>query len=132
MIKIVGFIAFFFSSQIFCQAKLNYTAKQLRQAFPNEIFEEYYTNDSTRYIYFEDKTMECIHFFSKKENITNSAIIIPNTNDLLNYLIEECNKHYVIINNKKWRFYSENGILNIELIYRNDGGRPYLYYTLND
>jgi hypothetical protein len=122
--KLVFQIALLISLQILCtnalaQARLGSTEKEIRNDFSEHYIKTGYANDGSKYIYWENNEMLVAYYFNK-ESICESCAIFTKTQGVLNYLVEKYNKNYVIISETKWKMYSENGIMNIELFFEKD------------
>lgn len=123
MIKTLFQITFVILLQILCsnaiaQARLGSTESQIRKDFSDRYFERGTANDGTKYIYWSDESMIVAYYLDSK-NVCQSCAIFPKKQGTLNYLVEKYNKNYVIVSETQWKMYSDNGIMNIELVFDN-------------
>ncbi len=130
ILKILLFISWLlFAKNLLAQARIGYTEKQIKSEFSNYNFKTAYTNDNTKYIYWEDADLISAYYLNDK-NISYACIIVPKKQGVLNYLIESYNKKYVIISETQWKMYNNNGIVNIELVFKD--GSAFIRFTDND
>lgn len=122
MIKTALTIVLFFLVQAFCtevsaQARLGSTESEIRKDFSGTSFKIARTDNGTKYIYYENNEM-VVAYYLNDDNECFRTSIIP-TQGTLNYLVEKYNKSYVIISDTKWKMYTDNGIVNIDLTFDN-------------
>jgi hypothetical protein len=115
-----------FAESLLAQARIGYTEKQIKSEFANYNFKTAYTKDNTKYIYWEDADLISAYYLDNK-NISYACIIVPKKQGILNYLVESYNKKYVIISETQWKMYNNNGIVNIELVFRD--GATFIRFT---
>lgn len=118
------FISISFSS--FSQAMLGYTAYDIKMNFSSNVFTDGVTDYGDKYISTFFKRALVGYYFNA-EGYTDRIIIIPSSQGNLNYYVESYNSRYVIISSTKWTAYSDGGIMNIELIFPDDGTSPYFF-----
>lgn len=98
------------------QSRIGYSERQIRQEFTNLKFEQGYTEDGIKYISTVGERLMIIHYFDKN-GFSVMCSATPIDVGMLNFLAEKYNKNYVIINERKWKYYDQGGqILNIELV----------------
>lgn len=100
------------------QARLGYTESEIKAAFPKEEFKSGFTEDYQPYIYFENQNIICFYYFND-EKTSFFCKIFPLYKSTLNYLVEKYNKEFVIISDTHWKYYTENGIIYVDLVFEN-------------
>jgi hypothetical protein len=110
------------STIIFGQARLGSTVSDIKSEFSESSYnlKSGYDSDDDYYIILTTEKAEVLHYFNS-DKICNLSIIKPKNQGALNYYVELYNKQYVIISDRKWKMYSENGIANIELLFPESG-----------
>lgn len=116
MKKILFIIVFsLFAFLTNAQSRLGYTESQIKSDFSNQTFKTNYTEAGTRYIYFDDGNILAMYFFDEN-GICNLCSAYPLRTGVLNYMVEKFNKEYVIIDDTKWKYYTGNVIIYIQLV----------------
>jgi hypothetical protein len=78
------------------------------------------STDGKPYMHFEMKYSIVFHYFNEDE-ICTMSVILPKEEGMLNYLVELYNKSYVIVDDRNWKMYAENGaIATIQLVSENE------------
>lgn len=106
------------------QARIGSTEWQIRSDFSDKTFTSGTTNDGVDWIAWETETVFAIYYFNDAGRCYRTCIS-PYTEGALHFLIETYNKKYVIVSDTHWKYYSENGIMNIYLIFE-DGYRYFM------
>ncbi len=101
------------------QAKIGFTEQQIRDSLPFVSFKKGETDNSIRYIVYNNDRAIIAYYFDDFGRCYLTAVL-PNTQGDLNYFVEVYNNRYVIISSTEWRAYLKNGILKIKLIYPDD------------
>lgn len=129
---IIGLV--FLHQNLFSQARLGYTASDIKKEFSDKSHELVSEYDSDKDYYIRVWTdIATVYFYFDEDFVCNLVYIIPDDNGKLNYYVEDYNKSFVIINNKEWNMYNESGIANIKLIYpEKKGDKPYFVWIPND
>lgn len=123
------FIMILFNSKSFSQSRLGYTESQIRSEFSEQVFSTSYTEKGTKYIHFTNERLLAMYFFNE-ENICFLCSATPLNGGVLNYMVENFNKKYVIISDTSWKYYTENGlIIYIDLVETN--GTMSFFYRQN-
>jgi hypothetical protein len=99
------------------QSRLGHSKSQILEEFAqfNPVFEIKENGDSV--IHF---TMDraVVFQYINGEGFCNMSIIVPRDRDNLNYYVQKYNEQYVVLNDRNWKMYSENGtIAAIELVH---------------
>lgn len=99
----------------FSQSRIGFSESEIRREFSQSKFEVGYTDNRTKYIstYFE--RLFVIYFLNDK-NICFMTSTTPTDGGMTNFLVENYNNKYVIIDERSWKSYTENGILYISLV----------------
>lgn len=107
----------------FGQARLGSSAKEIKQEFADAKYalKENYGTEGVYSITLRNNLATVIYYFDS-EKICGRTIIIPDNEAVLNAYVENYNKNYVVINDTKWKMYSNDGISYIELVM--DGKLP--------
>lgn len=120
---------FFISSFLgFSQSRIGFSESEIRREFSESKFEVGYTDNRTKYIstYFE--RLFVVYFFNDK-NICFMTSSTPTDGGMVNFLVESYNNKYVIIDERNWKSYTENGIIYITLV--EVQGKLTFVYTLS-
>ncbi len=112
---------------IFGQARLFSTESQIKSEFSEMNFKSGYLNDGARYISFSNKDIWVAYSFNK-DGLCDFCSVKPKTQGLINATVERFNKQYVIISDREWKFYSDKGIMYINLEFV-DQKAIFHYYT---
>lgn len=126
ILLILGFLASTFIS--FSQSRLGYTEAEIKSDLYLWTFQSAYTNDdSTYYIYSETPDNYVVAYYFNSSGICNFCKLYTSDNATLNTFVQKYNNQYVIISDTKWKMYNSNGVMNIELIFK-DGFSYFIYY----
>jgi len=110
---------------MFSQARIGYSEKQIKDEFYDCKFEIKYSDYGQKYITTNDFYRCFVFYYFDENNICSSCLIVPKTSGDLNFYVEEYNKECVIISNTQWKFYTNSGIIDINLIF----GDNFTYFT---
>lgn len=100
------------------QAHFGVTEQKLYAFHPASIWYEDYTAAGRRFVFFENSAGQWRYFFDPVTKLTNFCMLVPSSIGQVNALVEGYNKRYVIISQKCWDEYLENGsIIRITLIF---------------
>jgi hypothetical protein len=124
LLPILVFIA---TLSVFGQARIGSTEQSIRNDFSDRTFKSGYDSDGDKWISAENSFSSIIYYFNSNK-VCYLTAVIPDTEAALNYLVEEYNKTYVIISETKWKMYSANGIMEIELKFSDGGGYYFIMY----
>ena len=132
MKKLIFILLLFVSFQTTkAQSRIGYSEAQIKNDFSTYSFEEGYTDDGTKYIYFKDDRALIVYYFGENGLCTITGIF-PLTQGSLNFFVQQYNKQYVIISSTQWQAYLHKGILEINLRYPKTGEMPYFLITPNN
>lgn len=115
MKKIFILFSFFITIFSFSQSRLGSTEREIKNEFSDrkyELEENYVQNIYTISVRLE---IAQVHYLFNSDKICEMVFIYPHNQGGLNYYVEMYNNQYVVISDKKWKMYSDNGIANIEL-----------------
>ena len=120
--RIVFFILTFllFSKAVYSQSRIGSYEKDIRSEFIKQKMETGFDDNKNRYLSVEFTSITAIYYFASNGKCI-ITFIIPDNQGSLNSMVENYNGKYVIVSDKKWKMYSDNGILDIELIFPNEG-----------
>jgi hypothetical protein len=125
---ILSFCLCFLSLSLFAQARLGFTASDIRKEFGAEHkIESNTTDDGTYYLSIDMGHAFVIYYFDK-QYICNICLVIPANQKMLNYYVQMHNEEYVIVSSTEWKMYTEHGISNIKLIM--DGEYTFFRWTI--
>lgn len=105
------------------QCRLGSTAAEIVAEFWQENFTTgqittpWYQEDGSvvrNYITFKNEDITCAYYLDQ-DNICKACMVIPQTQGMLNSMVERYNKQYVIISDEEWKAYSQNGYFQIQL-----------------
>jgi hypothetical protein len=102
------------------QSRLGYSKLEILEEF-REYNPEFERNENgTNSIHF--KMDRAVVFQYLNENgICDMSVIVPRSDNDLNFFVQMYNELYVNINDRNWKMYLENGtISSIELVHHND------------
>lgn len=109
-------IALTFGFNTFGQSRIGYTEKQIISEFSEFNFKPGRTEDGIKFISSVGERLMIIHYFNN-QGISVMCSATPLDVGMLNFLVEKYNKNYVILSDRKWKYYDQNGnILKIELV----------------
>ena len=111
----------------FAQARLGTAASDIRNEFSHLKMSSGNTDDGDYYLKVTMERSTVIYYFTSKY-ICYLTMIIPDDQGMLNWYVEHYNNNYVIINSRKWKMYSANGISNIELLFTDEGLCYFMWY----
>ncbi|SFV34311.1 hypothetical protein [Thermoflavifilum thermophilum] len=116
---------------IFGQARIGYTATQIKNEFWESEYNLHsgYDEDGNYYISITTERADVFYLFNS-DKVCYSTGIFPHTQGDLNFYVELFNKMYVIVSPTKWKWYSNKGIVNINLIYPEDGGNCFFLFSI--
>lgn len=130
---ILLFAFLLFCGNAYSQARLGSSLSQIRSEFSADQyqFKTGHLNDGTLYanVTMSDRTI--IYYFDSDYDCSATAII-PDNQGVLNGMVENYNKQYVIVSSTAWRMYSNEGICDISLQYPSDGGYYFLWTPHHD
>jgi hypothetical protein len=102
------------------QARLGHTRTDIFETFKeyNPTFE--IKEDGSRLIHFKmDRAL--VFQYLNENDICNMSVIVPIDQGDLNFFVEMYNRQYVIVDERNWKMYAENGeIASIELVHHDD------------
>jgi len=125
---LLAFVFVLINFAVFAQARLGSSEKDIRQEFNSKTFSSGYTDKGDRYISYEDTDVFVLYYFDEN-NICDYCVVKPQTRGLLNTYVERYNNQYVIVSNKDWKMYNDNGILCISLVFSKEFGTYFKYYA---
>ena len=112
------------------QAHLGSTEKEIRNLYPDKIFEVGYTDDGQKYISAFMIYGTFVYYFDKESGHSNLCIQVIDNMIYLNGQVEIYNKKYVIVSDTEWKAYLEGGgLLKIKLEYNAENKIYVFYYT---
>ncbi len=114
-----------FCSKGYSQARIGFTDKEIRKEFPKGKFKSGIDKDGDKYLSVELSTMTVIYYFNSDDRCSLTAAI-PDDQGSLNAMVEDYNKKYVIVSDKEWKMYNDNGIMTIELVFPEKGSAYFL------
>lgn len=102
----------------FSQVRIGYSAEEIKEEFTGteEGIDVRYTDDGKIYYVRDFPSVKFIYLFNE-DKICHTCVVVPLTEGALNTLVENYNKNFVIISDTKWKWYNENGIAEIELVF---------------
>ncbi len=132
-LSIILIFSFFYKSS--AQARLGSTKDVILKEFKDleyktELKSKFYEGQEHWFIKVNFKLCVATYFLDK-DDICIYTIIKPKSQGSLNYFVEDYNKKYVIVSDKKWRMYTKEGIAYIELVF-GDNGNYYFLWSIND
>ena len=102
------------------QIRLNSNKTEIKSEFSEDEYSlEEMKVDGIDAISIFTERVNLLYMFNS-EGICKANILIPHMQGDLNYFVESFNNKYVIISDKEWKMYTDNGIAKIELIYTDD------------
>ena|ERR1700741_334598 len=114
----------FLANYSFSQARIGHTEQQIRNEWSDQKFSSGRTEDGTKWIEWEEPNMRTFYYFGK-DGLCNFCIAKPLNQATLNTMVQHYNNTAVIISDIEWKLYTDNGILNIKLLYSDNGS----YFT---
>lgn len=124
ILLVVVFASF---STLQAQARVGYKSTDIMAEFRDKGIKMDVANDGTRYLWYADNVVT-VAYYLDNNYVCESTVIIPVNQGTLNYYCEKFNKEAVIISDTKWKLYTANGIMYINLIYDKEGGYYFRLY----
>lgn len=130
MKKILLLLLFCSISNIgFGQIRLNSSKTEIKKEFNQAKYSLNEMNiDGIETISIVTERVNLLYMFDS-DNICKICLLIPDTQGDLNYYVELYNRQYVVISDKEWKMYNQNGIAKIELIFTNN--KPSFKWSTN-
>jgi hypothetical protein len=130
MRKLFLIVVAFLPLLTFGQAHLGLSESEIKNKYPEKSFETDYTDEGQKYISTFMIYGTFVYYFDKETGLSSSCIQVVDELPYLNGQVEAYNKKYVIISDTKWKAYLEGGgIINIELVYKEEYKLYVFYYT---
>jgi hypothetical protein len=99
----------------YSQSRMGFSESEIRKEFSESKFEVGYTDSRIKYISTLFDRLYVVYFFNNN-NICYMTSATPTDGGMVNFLVENYNKKYVIVDDRNWKSYTENGILYISLV----------------
>lgn len=124
----VAFVLYSFISNQ-AQSRIGSSFRAIKEEFPMSKFNiDFKELTDTSCVYaVKEQSVISIYLFDKLE--CTATFIIPQNSIILKSYLEDYNKRYVIISDKKWKAYLGNGICNIDLESPANGNLPFFLWT---
>lgn len=119
LLSTIGLL-FILTTFAFGQARVRWKEQAIRNDFPARTFDHGYTDKGVKWISFDKEIASTIYYFDDN-GTCNLCAVFPHTQKILNGLVEKYNKEYVIVSDTKWKMYSGNGNMYIELKLKDEG-----------
>lgn len=120
------FLAISFISQ--SQSRLGYSYTEIRKEFGGKYeYTSGYSDKLGKYLEFYTE-ISTINYYFDYNNTCNLVLVLPKSPEDLHYHIESYNSRYVIVDDDKWKIYIDGEIVNVELLYAEDGGYFFMFY----
>jgi hypothetical protein len=130
MKRIILIAALLFSPLVKSQSRLNFTAQEILDELGSQYKITYdYSKDGDKMLNAQIGQYWVSYWFMDKSTTCNATMILPDTQGALNYLVEQYNKSYVVINATTWRMYSNNGMISDITLNSMDGDISYFLWT---
>lgn len=107
------------------QARIGSRSSDIMSEFSHKGIQMARADNGTYYLWYKDQSVTVAYYLDDNSYCTSTAII-PHNQGVLNWYCEKFNKEAVIISDTRWKLYTANGVLYIELVYADDGG--YYFY----
>lgn len=122
-------VIFFFtlSAISLAQARIGSSSSDILSEFRDKGIQWARTDDGSRYLWFEASNVTVAYYFDEK-SYCHLTVIVPHNQGALNFYCEKYNKEAVIISETRWKLYTANGVMDIELVYADDGGYYFRLY----
>lgn len=105
------------------QARIGWTEQEIKNEFSDNTFTSGFANNEVYYIQTRFIHSDIIYYFND-DNLCYGVVIFPITELDINYYVQNYNSKYVIISDKEWKQYFDNGnIMTINLFYEPKSGR---------
>ncbi|GJQ32170.1 MAG: hypothetical protein HBSAPP04_10090 [Ignavibacteriaceae bacterium] len=115
------------SSINFAQARIGSSSSDIFSEFRDKGIQWARTNDGSRYLWYEASNFTVAYYFDGN-SYCNLTVVVPHNQGALNFFCEKYNKEAVIISETRWKLYTANGVMDIELVYADDGGYYFRLY----
>jgi hypothetical protein len=86
-----------------------------------------YSEDLGKYLRFDMLTADVTYYFHE-DNTCYTVILIPDSEEDMHSYVEKYNSKYTIIDDANWKAYSNGSVVNIELLYAENGGYFFLFF----
>ncbi len=109
-----------FSVNLFSQPRIGATEYEILKEFYQEKFDKGYTKDGVKWISF-DNGLGVMLYYINEDNVCNYCFLVPHNQEIINNIVQRYNEEYVIISETKWKKYTSRGIMNILLMFKDNG-----------
>jgi hypothetical protein len=117
-------------AKVNAQARLGSTISEIREEFSSIKFEEGLTNGCIVWLKFNFENKEISYYFGSNGSCVLTTIT-PQSQGTYNAMVEKFNRQYVILSESKWRMYSDSEIVDISLVFPNEG-KSYFTFKKNN
>jgi hypothetical protein len=103
-----------FTVKVYGQIRIGSTEQEIREEFGNKILSTHYEDNGSKIIHYKSEfthTSFCIG----TNGICHTVLMVPDNDGNLHGMIEYNNKNYVVVDDKRWKWYSSIGIIHIKL-----------------
>ncbi|KAB2908124.1 MAG: hypothetical protein LC102_06490 [Ignavibacteriales bacterium] len=104
----------------YAQARIGSTSYDIISEFRSEGITWQTANDGEKYLAC-NLTRAFVCYFFDDDDRCSLTLVFPKRQGDLNFYCQKYNDEAVIISDTKWKLYLKEGILNIELIYTDEG-----------
>jgi hypothetical protein len=114
------------------QSRLGYSFNEIKTEFKNPKYKtEAGLNDDNDPVIIIHNDLAVVFYYFNNNYICNLTIILPKNDKALNVYVENYNNKYVVKSSTSWNAYIDDSILNIKLVYPEDGGYFFTWELLN-
>ncbi len=105
------------------------TLEEIKARHPNVTFKISHAENGIKYAFAKMEYETVSYYFDKETGLSYKCVLFPDNQGILNGLVEDYNKNYVIISETSWKVYQVNGIIvKINLHYDEQNKVSYFSY----
>ena len=126
-ICVMAIFFFMMPSINLAQARIGSTSNEIISEFREKGIQWGRADDGSRYLWYEAGNFT-VAYYLNENSYCYLTLVVPHNQGALNFFCEKYNKEAVIISETKWKLYTASGVMDIELIYADDGGYYFRLY----
>lgn len=97
------------------QSRIGYSEQQIREEFSEYNFETRFQDSGRKFIVTQNK-LGVMYYYFNEDGICDECYLMANK-DKLHAIIEKYNREMTIVSDTKWKYYGDDIIIYIEMVY---------------
>ena len=110
-----------FSVNLYCLPRIGATENQILTEFNNKKFEKGYDEEGNKWISCHNGLGKMIYYLNIENDVCLFCVLVPDNQEILNNIVQRYNEEYVIISDTEWKKYTSRGVMNILLMFKDNG-----------